>query len=384
MVVASHMLVFLSLLVLIARAAHDVEQSTPLSDHELAQTNFGAAPNVVVTYSPSTDTRRARMRNWLSPLSSVSWCVAELPGVAPHNFSVVVSSSSVFTADVFLKATNEHVFRLALGGRARNGMLMQDALAGKTLCSGYNHLRALRCFSGRACHPCFAMARMRWVIVLEDDMHPWDDGAPAPAVQLPSLLQAVFRGLDENTTFSAFNKIQFAVRKSANCPARCISPSLNLSQQWPQLCLRRCRGGFHDSHAYAMRRDYAEKVMGAHTILLDGSTDCEDPWYSADGSCGNDPVLLRTYFGQCSRRAKRISFVTRELSPAAQAPVAGLCKGLALGSPARYAMLLENNTAKLVTRDEETSWGGPHGIAQKLKANRVVARRRGLTNRGER
>ena len=320
----------------------------------------------VVTYSPSNKIRHARMRSWLNPLSD-SLCVAELPGVTPSNFSVAISRDSfsgAVKADVFLNTTNEHLFRLALG-RSLQGGPMHLALSGKTVCSGFNHLRALRCFTGRSCHPCFATTRARWVVVLEDDVQPQKNGAPAPAAQLPSLLHALFRGLQNNSFFAAVNKIQLATRPRAVCKAGCASPSPFLAQQWPQACLRRCRG-FHDSHGYAMRRGHAKRVVGIHLMLLSGSTDCTNPWHSADGSCGNDPVLLNNFFGQCSHRAQQSSrhAQPQELSEAAPARAAG-CAGLSLGSAARYATLFENNTVKRVTRDEETRWGGPAGVAVK-------------------
>ena len=85
-----------------------------------------------------------------------------------------------------------------------------------------------------------------------------------------------------------------------------------------------------DSHAYLIKRSHARAIVEAHDVLVNGSTDCRNPWYDADveaNTCSLDPSLLYGAFRACTLPGTS-------------------CAGLALGTKSSHNLVVHGSGGK--------------------------------------
>ena len=299
----------------------------PQSPAGVGSTSSGLAPSapdssrIAITFSPSTPERARRMLAWLAP-AGADWCIAELPVVHPSSFWM--NRTTAEADDIFYlpggRSAPERFFRVP-----QEHVTEKEA---HKVASAYVHLRAMRCFASRSCHPCFRGAR--WLFVAEDDILPSTSPVTAPWRHLPRILLRALAHLNSTASLRMVNKLmliskgdrpdergeaRFDVsedvrrcREWERVPSLGTVPPANSTATWQPSTsaatwLARCH--VKSAQAYMMRRDQAERVLREHSVYLRlGVAHCADPWHSDDGSCGKDPSLFKHNFKRCQRAGK--------------------------------------------------------------------------------
>lgn len=230
------------------------------------------------------------MRSWLAAGKN-QWCIVELPPVHPQDFMMkrVGSWDKVYRKATQSSMLPEHVFTLPSDHVKEK--------EGHKIASAYVHLRALRCLVSR-CHRCVRNAT--WFLVSEDDVLP--STSKATWGGLPSALSALLSFIDasQKSFFREANRLHLvSLDQSPFVSCHEYTPGL-ISHPQLSIKLAQCTN-FADAKAYLIRRDQAERVLVAQQALLQGATNCSDPWHGSHQSCGYDPSVFNHNFGRCHK-----------------------------------------------------------------------------------
>ncbi len=343
-----------------------------------------APSQMPVFFSPSSAERRARLLAMLDAALPQSYCRIELPPVTPDHVDVRWTPSAP-SEPVVITHRGERIFELhpPFGALQRSVLKKEHATrssigAAHKVANAVFHLNAIRTFAERS-HPCVRNAS--WAAIFEDDVEFVKGISPGSAATFPLLIAAAAAQAHE---MDGTNKLQLSVGNEGAIAgvqqgvlirdkghggrrrrAICTSDTRAIVG-WEQSGARflSCKN-YCDSHSYLLHHDQAVRLKEVrhcttispspyapltrappdaqvHAALMEGGeARCVNPWGSE--SCGQDPGVLRDFYGQCDQlgegrgRFKRLRLESNQ---------PGRCRGLALAGHAQPWALLHNNTAK--------------------------------------